>query len=223
MTIDEHPRQRRDLVPMGPMTCFPVKWFYMVLICFNISIEGFCEDLFCRTFVFLASGSIELWAWSWNCHVLLWIQWAKTPGTGMEELRMGTSLSARIHETRIGTLFSFWQWLRQCLVNLKNWAWTMNKVLSHSSEIVTLLSVLEEIYVAACGSFCVSAVPSEILELVWIHPRNVLVLGTSPILLHPNMYQLVYIYIRCLPRLSHWWSAQDELLVNIPNYPKLLT
>ena len=47
-------------------------------------------DLFCRTFVFLASGSIELWAWSWNCHVLLWIQWAKTPGTGMEELGMGT-------------------------------------------------------------------------------------------------------------------------------------
>ena len=46
-------------------------------------------DLFCRTFVFLASGSIELWAWSWNCHVLLWIQWAKTPGTGMEELGMG--------------------------------------------------------------------------------------------------------------------------------------
>ena len=57
---------------------------------------------------------------------------------------------SRVHETRIGTLFSFWQWLRQCLVNLKIWAWTMNKVLSHSSEIVTLLSVLEEIYVAAC-------------------------------------------------------------------------
>ena len=31
---------------------------------------------------------------------------------------------------------------------------------------VTLLSVLEENYVAACGSFCVSAVPSEILTLV---------------------------------------------------------
>ena len=80
----------------------------------------------------------------------------------------------------------------------------MNKVLSHSSKIVTLLSVLEETYVApehfsalqanprpACGSFCVSAVPSEILKLLSIHPRNVLVLGTSPILLHPNMYQLI--------------------------------
>jgi hypothetical protein len=28
------------------------------------------------------------------------------------------------------------------------------------------LSTIEEIYVAACGSFCVSAVPSEILKLV---------------------------------------------------------
>ena len=44
-------------------------------------------DLFCRTFVFLASGSIELWAWSWNRHVHF--QWAKTPGTGMEEVGIG--------------------------------------------------------------------------------------------------------------------------------------
>ena len=180
-----------------------------------------------RLFGFGKPGSIELWAWSWNCHVLLWIQWAKTPGTGMEELGMGTSLSARIHETRIGTLFSFWQWLRQCLVNLKNWAWTMNKVLSHSSEIVTLLSVLEEIYVAACGSFCVSAVPSEILKLVWIHPRNVLVLGTSPILLHPNMYQLRYIMIYIIYGVFHAWATAGLLRMNcwisIPNYPKLLT
>ena len=122
------------------------------------------------------------------------LEWAHDEMIRCESIHDPNISLSRLHETRIGTLFSFWQWLRQCLVNLKNWAWTMNKVLSHSSEIVTLLSVLEEIYVAACGSFCVSAVPSEILKLVWIHPRNVLVLGTSPILLHPNMYQLRYRY-----------------------------
>jgi hypothetical protein len=168
-------------------------------------------DLFCRTFVFLASGSreasnFEPGAGTVTCFCEFsgqkrpepgWrnLEWAHDEMIRCESIHDPNISLSRLHETRIGTLFSFWQWLRQCLVNLKNWAWTMNKVLSHSSEIVTLLSVLEEIYVAACGSFCVSAVPSEILKLVWIHPRNVLVLGTSPILLHPNMYQLRYIMI----------------------------
>ena len=117
------------------------------------------------------------------------------------------------------------------LVNLKYWAWTMNKVLSHSSEIETLLSVLCTRR-HLCGCLWLGLRVSSPFwnpEIGLNSSKKCLGLRDFP----PPCYTQtcinldIYIMIYIVYGVFHAWATADLLRMNcwvsIPNYPKLLT